>query len=930
MSPSNNHLSESETRWLQEENSSNTGTTASGMPNDSAILRDMVMIYGSIFVVAFIGFCWVRKAFPKPYTVRMWTKEEDLKNPLVQEQYGFFSWIGMLFTFHDDEIAEHCGLDAVCFLRTLAMGQQLCMVGMFNALWLIPIYATAESSKETDRITDWVVQITVSHVPPGSARLVATVVAAYVSFGYTMYLILQEFEWFIEMRHKFLRKPRPCNYTVYVSNIPSEIRSNQQLKEFFRHCFSGDPVVDAKIRLIANKLSSLVTKREAVVAKLENALALEERDGKAPTLKTGLVGGIPGVSDAVGVIPVFGGAMTGDRVNAVDAFARELAELNSDISARITVMEDILSGNASTDALDELNPSARRIFGLSKPFKYESTENDKLLSQSDERVQSDKLSYSDEKIDDSLVANESHSGHGNGIKLLPSSVSKTASGAVGSVLNTAKGATKVATNAVGSAVNLVAGDRDGEYYSGGFVSFRTLSLKYAALQMLHHDTPFMMSVAEAPDPQDVFWANVGRENKELQIGKLLSRAASVGICLLWTIPMAFFATLSTVEGLKEQFQFVEDAIEAFPALEPILQQLAPLLVVMFNSLLPAILEMLSMWEGPVSGSVVEALTFSKLAAFMIIQTFFVTAISGAILEEIKKLVEDPLSAIDLLATSLPAQSTFFVQLAFVGTVTGLAFENIRIIPLALAYVRRFVGPRVTKKQRQTSYYFFRPLADPSEFEHASNMAQFSVLYFMIFMVYQSIAPLTCFFLGVCFMVMRPAFLHQFVYIYPTLPDSGGRIWINFIRIIMVCMTVAQLTLVGLMGLKKAGIATPLMAPLIICTILFNAYLQQQHFRVAEYLPTKECLKVDIQNGDNFADSLVKGAYLQKELSDKEVFPEDVDDTRLAMLGLKSVEEASPSSTTLLESSQHSLSNKAEDDDVESRGALSLLGSLFSR
>jgi hypothetical protein len=28
---------------------------------------------------------------------------------------------------------------------------------------------------------------------------------------------------------------------------------------------------------------------------------------------------------------------------------------------------------------------------------------------------------------------------------------------------------------------------------------------------------------------------------------------------------------------------------------------------------------------------------------------------------------------------------------------------------------------------------------------------------------------------------------------------------------MVCMTVAQLTLVGLMGLKKAGIATPLMA-----------------------------------------------------------------------------------------------------------------------
>jgi hypothetical protein len=71
-------LSDLETRWLQEANSTNTGT-ASGMPKDSAILRDMVMVYGSIFLAAFLGFCWVRKAFPKPYTIRMWTTEEELK-----------------------------------------------------------------------------------------------------------------------------------------------------------------------------------------------------------------------------------------------------------------------------------------------------------------------------------------------------------------------------------------------------------------------------------------------------------------------------------------------------------------------------------------------------------------------------------------------------------------------------------------------------------------------------------------------------------------------------------------------------------------------------------------------------------------------------------------------------------------------------------
>jgi hypothetical protein len=241
-----------------------------------------------------------------------------------------------------------------------------------------------------------------------------------------------------------------------------------------------------------------------------------------------------------------------------------------------------------------------------------------------------------------------------------------------------------------------------------------------------------------------------------------------------------------------------------------------------------------MFEGPVSGSVVEASTFSKLAAFMIIQTFFVSAISGALLKEIEGLVEDPLSFIDLLADSLPAQSTYFLQISFVGMVLFIAMENLRVVALVTALLRRFIGPRLTEKQRETTYMGIRPLADPVEFEHADNMAKITVLYFMILLVsgtglrgagfkqthltiilslvqvYQTIAPLTSYILGFCFLLMRPAFLHQFVYIYPTSPDSGGMIWMSFIKILLMCMLIAEITLVGLMGLKKASVATPLM------------------------------------------------------------------------------------------------------------------------
>ena len=104
------------------------------------------------------------------------------------------------------------------------------------------------------------------------------------------------------------------------------------------------------------------------------------------------------------------------------------------------------------------------------------------------------------------------------------------------------------------------------------------------------------------------------------------------------------------------------------------------------------------------------------------------------MEEINGIFNDPLSSIDLLANSLPSRSTFFMQLAFVATVKFIIFENLRVIALVTALLRRCIGPRLTEKQRQTTFMGLRPLADPTEFEHASNMSEITVLYFMILLV----------------------------------------------------------------------------------------------------------------------------------------------------------------------------------------------------
>ena len=101
------------------------------------------------------------------------------------------------------------------------------------------------------------------------------------------------------------------------------------------------------------------------------------------------------------------------------------------------------------------------------------------------------------------------------------------------------------------------------------------------------------------------------------------------------------------------------------------------------------------------------------------------------------------------------------------------------------------------------------------------------------------------------------------------------------------MLIAEFTIVGLMALKKAAIATPLMIPLIVITILFNAYIRQEHFRVTEVLPSKECLKIDMENEKQGIDDFefVKDAYVQEEMRDKVAFPEDLPEGRADALGL---------------------------------------------
>lgn len=131
-----------------------------------------------------------------------------------------------------------------------------------------------------------------------------------------------------------------------------------------------------------------------------------------------------------------------------------------------------------------------------------------------------------------------------------------------------------------------------------------------------------MEVLEAPDPDDVLWGSVGLEHRQLQMGRLTSFGASGAICLLWTIPISFVASISSVQGLRDTFDWVAAMLDAAPWLGSVLGVLAPQFLVILNALLPVILEFITKFEGAISGSLVEASLFGKdQAAFVTSATY---------------------------------------------------------------------------------------------------------------------------------------------------------------------------------------------------------------------------------------------------------------------------------------------------------------------
>lgn len=282
------------------------------------------------------------------------------------------------------------------------------------------------------------------------------------------------------------------NYSVYVSGLTDDMKSNGVLKDYFNNCFSSsyfahhhhgsganinvngggeeevtNVVASANVALNIPNLQKEVDKRTALISKLEHAINVEQVKGITPTHKAnGIRGSVIGAQ----------------TVDSVPAYTEELQELNDDIGNKIdNIMKRVKArdGGEGGNGGEEADVEAGDV-GTTRG-------GDVMTTTTDAHTAVQALPPEEEEEDKSADTPK--------YKRAASRLSDTV---------------KVGTSVVKS---IIFNDKeDGDARNAAFVSFNNLTSANLARQAVHNQRAWSVVAQKAPLPELVNWKNVGKSN----------------------------------------------------------------------------------------------------------------------------------------------------------------------------------------------------------------------------------------------------------------------------------------------------------------------------------------------------------------------------------------------------------------------------------
>lgn len=147
--------------------------------------------------------------------------------------------------------------------------------------------------------------------------------------------------------------------------------------------------------------------------------------------------------------------------------------------------------------------------------------------------------------------------------------------------------------------------------SSGFVTFSSTMDALVALQLPLSECPHAFDVKPAPEPRDLIWDNLYHSRTSRLVRHIVSVGMVTLLFLVWTIPVGFVASLTTLPKLTKALPWLAPILDWHPSARVFLEGvLSTLSLTMFILVLPYILEAIAKFQ--VRNHMIERYTASIL------------------------------------------------------------------------------------------------------------------------------------------------------------------------------------------------------------------------------------------------------------------------------------------------------------------------------
>ncbi|KAI4382963.1 hypothetical protein MLD38_008851 [Melastoma candidum] len=381
-------------------------------------------------------------------------------------------------------------------------------------------------------------------------------------------------------------------------------------------------------------------------------------------------------------------------------------------------------------------------------------------------------------------------------------------------------------------IRQIQGSLKGKELPVAFVTFKSRWSAALAAQAQHHPHPLLWSTQAAPEPRDVSWRNLAVSRRIFPLYKVGIVVAATFLTIFFAVPVTAVQGIAKLEKLKKWFPLAM-AVELIPGLSSIVTGYLP--SVILNSFIYGVpFAMLGMAKlaGYVSNSKEELRACNMVFYFLVGNVFFLSLLSGSLLEGIGESVAHPKSIPGHLARAVSAQGDFFITYILTDGLSGFSLEILQP-GLLLWDAARTLACCCRKREKPYlfSFPYFRVIPVVS-------------LAILIGMVYAVVTPLLLPFLIVYFCLGYIVFLNQIQDVYDFKYETCGKFWPYIHHYILTSVILMQITMIGLFGLKSKPAAAISTVPLLFLSFLFQGYCKLRFYPTFHHFPIQDATEND--------------------------------------------------------------------------------------